>query len=65
MEFAKKGDLHQQIRKFKSRRQLMPEETLWRCFLHMCKGLKYLHDRSILHRVRLPAVVTGPLRAAP
>lgn len=28
----------------------IPEETLWNYLIQICQGLKYLHDKRILHR---------------
>mmetsp|Transcript_120159 Transcript_120159/g.340109 ORF Transcript_120159/g.340109 Transcript_120159/m.340109 type:complete len:493 (+) Transcript_120159:134-1612(+) len=49
-EFADKGDLFQQIAKCQKERSRLPENSVW-CYLSgMCRGLKALHDKKILHR---------------
>lgn len=52
MEFASNGDLHQRIKRLRAKKDHFPEEEIWSFFLQIAKGLKALHDRSILHRVR-------------
>jgi hypothetical protein len=52
MEFAEHGDIYSQIKKFKTANKYVKEDTIWSYLLQICLGLKELHDRSILHRVR-------------
>eukprot|EP00945_MAST-04E_sp_MAST-4E-sp1_P006582 g6582.t1 len=61
-EYAKAGDLHRRIQKFKKARKRMPEDLVW-VFIHqMCAGLHSLHRMKILHRDLKPKniFVTGP-----
>ena len=48
MEYAEKGDLSRQIRRAK--RNHFPESKVLKWFAEICAGVKYLHDRRILHR---------------
>lgn len=60
-EYAKAGDLHRRIEKFKKARKRMPEDLVW-VFIHqMCAGLHSLHRMKILHRDLKPKniFVTG------
>jgi NIMA (never in mitosis gene a)-related kinase 1/4/5 len=61
-EYAKAGDLHRRIQKFKKAKKRMPEDLVW-IFIHqMCAGLHSLHRMKILHRDLKPKniFVTGP-----
>lgn len=49
-EFADGGDLLQKISTIKKRRTHFPEPEIWEIFIQALKGLKALHDLSILHR---------------
>ena len=48
MEFCESGDLQQYIKR-QAGKQLR-EETIWKFFIEMCLGLRYLHSKKILHR---------------
>lgn len=52
MDFAKNGDLHSRIKKLKARNRYFDEEHIWLAIIQILKGLKALHSRDILHRVR-------------
>lgn len=45
MEYCEKGDLSQLIKK-----QMLPENKIWKYFIQTCMGLEYLHSKQILHR---------------
>ena len=49
-EFADGGDLLQKISLVKKRRTHFPETEIWDIFVQTLKGLKALHELSILHR---------------
>ena len=49
-ELVDGGDLLQLIKKRKSSRSYLPEETIWSFFIQICLGLQYLHSKSVLHR---------------
>jgi NIMA (never in mitosis gene a)-related kinase len=49
-EFADGGDLLQKISLIKKRRTHFAEAEIWDIFVQTLKGLKALHDLSILHR---------------
>mmetsp|Transcript_16906 Transcript_16906/g.21387 ORF Transcript_16906/g.21387 Transcript_16906/m.21387 type:complete len:216 (-) Transcript_16906:1704-2351(-) len=50
MEFLNDGDLYQKIVKHQKESRRMDEELIWRVFVEMCKALRALHQRNILHR---------------
>ena len=50
MEYAGKGDLQHCIKSHAKRRARVPEEDIWRAMVHICRGLKSLHERKIIHR---------------
>ena len=50
MEFLDDGDLYQKIVKLQKESRMMDEEIIWRVFVEMCKALRALHARNILHR---------------
>eukprot|EP01063_Lacrimia_lanifica_P008003 TRINITY_DN1513_c1_g1_i1.p1 TRINITY_DN1513_c1_g1~~TRINITY_DN1513_c1_g1_i1.p1 ORF type:complete len:697 (+),score=307.37 TRINITY_DN1513_c1_g1_i1:123-2213(+) len=57
MEFAEKGDLDGVLKKYQARGRRMsanvpglPQEMLLGYFTQICMGLRYLHDKKILHR---------------
>jgi NIMA (never in mitosis gene a)-related kinase len=51
MDFADGGDLLQNIKKRQGEQpQWFEEVEVWDYAIQMVKGLKSLHDRSILHR---------------
>ena len=50
MEFADNGDLYQKIVDFKHKKTYFEEREVWQIFIQLVKGLKALHDLSILHR---------------
>jgi len=47
------GDLFQKLQRTHSRRQNLPEETIWSIFIQISEALKALHDHKIIHRVSL------------
>ena len=50
MEYAGKGDLQHCIKSHAKRRARVPEEDIWRAMVHICRGLKSLHEKKIIHR---------------
>jgi len=50
MEFADGGDVLNKINRYKNKNTYISESLIWRYFLHILRGLKVLHDNSILHR---------------
>lgn len=50
MEFADHGDLYQKITRHQKEQVYFKEEEVWRIFIQIVKGLRALHDASILHR---------------
>ena len=50
MDYADGGDLDQLIRNQEKKKKRFPEDKILDIFVQICLGLKYLHDRKILHR---------------
>lgn len=50
MDFLDDGDLYQKIVKHQKSSTNMDESSIWRIFIEMCKALRALHQRKILHR---------------
>lgn len=50
MEFADNGDLFQKIVEHQKDPSLFDEETIWKIFIQVVRGLKSLHDLQIMHR---------------
>nr|XP_028577928.1 serine/threonine-protein kinase Nek3-like isoform X2 [Podarcis muralis] len=48
MEYCDDGDLMQKIKLQKGK--LFPEDTILNWFAQICLGLKYIHDKRVLHR---------------
>ncbi|XP_019380242.1 PREDICTED: serine/threonine-protein kinase Nek3 isoform X5 [Gavialis gangeticus] len=48
MEYCDDGDLMQKIKR--QRGKLFPEDTILCWFVQLCLGVKYIHDKRILHR---------------
>ncbi|XP_028577928.2 serine/threonine-protein kinase Nek3-like isoform X2 [Podarcis muralis] len=48
MEYCDNGDLMQKIKLQKGK--LFPEDTILNWFAQICLGLKYIHDKRVLHR---------------
>ncbi|KRX01182.1 Protein kinase-like domain [Pseudocohnilembus persalinus] len=50
MEYMPGGDVLQKLRQLKKQGQFLDENTIWRYFIQITRGLKGLHDLKILHR---------------
>lgn len=50
MEYAQGGDLHSLMRKKRSEHKHFSENQIWRWAYEIWLGVKYLHDKSIMHR---------------
>ena len=50
MEYAEGGDLQSLINKTKKDKDHISEQDLWRYFIQMINGIKYLHEMNIVHR---------------
>lgn len=50
MEYADNGDLEQKIQEQITKKQFIPEVTIILIFEQIVRGLKALHDKSIIHR---------------
>jgi len=50
MEYADNGDLYQKITEHQKFQTQFEEDTIWRYFIGMMKGLKALHKLKIFHR---------------
>ena len=50
MEFADDGDVFQRICECQNNKQFMKEKHIWKIVIQVVRGLKSLHELSILHR---------------
>ena len=50
MEYAEKGDLEQKILSLKTQGTYLDEDSILDYFLQICQGIKYMHDKKIIHR---------------
>lgn len=50
MEYADDGDLNSKITKGRNAKYFFPENLIWSYAIQMVRGLKALHDCSIMHR---------------
>ena len=50
MDYADDGDLYQKIVEHQKNKTNFEEESIWKIFIQMVKGLKSLHSLKILHR---------------
>lgn len=50
MEHADGGDILNQIKQKKEKKELLGEKTIWHYFIQIVRGLKALHDLKICHR---------------
>ncbi|KAI1722944.1 protein kinase domain-containing protein [Ditylenchus destructor] len=57
LELADAGDLNRLINHFKKNHRLLPENTIWKYFVQVMRGLAYMHSKSIMHRDIKPANV--------
>ncbi|KAG5458642.1 MAG: kinase-like domain-containing protein, partial [Olpidium bornovanus] len=58
LEMAEAGDLARLVQDYRNRKQLIPEAAVWNYFEQICRGLKHMHERRIMHRDIKP--VRGP-----
>jgi len=49
-ELVRDGDLFAKLQRTHSRRQNLPEETVWSIFVQISEALKCLHESNIIHR---------------
>jgi serine/threonine protein kinase len=50
LEYATMGDLYHEVTRRKTRGEFFTENEIWRIFEECCRGLAYLHSKSIVHR---------------
>jgi NIMA (never in mitosis gene a)-related kinase len=50
MDYADDGDLYQKIVDHQKNKTNFDEDTIWKVFIHLVKGLKALHQLKIFHR---------------
>ena len=50
LEYAEGGDLYRLIQKRRRREGHFTEAELWALFLQVCRGLKHIHEKGIIHR---------------
>lgn len=50
MEFADDGDVFQRICESQNHKQFIKEKHIWKIVIQVVRGLKALHELSILHR---------------
>ena len=50
MEYAEKGDLEKKILSLKTQETYLDEESILDYFIQICHGIKYMHDKKIIHR---------------
>lgn len=50
MDYCSKGDLSKYIKKYKEKNARIPESTIKRWILQIITGLKFMHDKNLIHR---------------
>eukprot|EP00041_Stephanoeca_diplocostata_P012948 m.220366 g.220366 ORF g.220366 m.220366 type:complete len:292 (-) comp19158_c0_seq2:334-1209(-) len=57
LELADAGDLCKLLSTMRDTKQRLPEQYIWKYFMHITRGLAYMHERRIMHRDIKPANV--------
>lgn len=50
MEYIDGGDLHQLIKSYNEKKQMIPENEIWKMASELSLALEYLHGKNIIHR---------------
>lgn len=50
MEYADGGDLSRVVQKHRESKEYINESTIWKYFIQLFQGLRYIHSKKIIHR---------------
>lgn len=50
MDYCSKGDLSKSVKNHKEMKTFIPESSIKRWLLHITTGLKFIHDKNLIHR---------------